>query len=151
MNKFHQNILDISLQIRLAQKPIHILDSIKRNDSIFEDFKKSKFKDLPKVDKTYYDAIPLSFNPEDKIKEFESTRKLITHKIGHEEPVVRVLKRQCLEYENVVRMLQARGTPDFYKYSKELYGSAADILSDRKTQLLDSGVKKYLKTLKIQT
>ncbi len=140
MSRFFEDILEVSQKIMAAQKPIQILDSIKWRDDVFEELQKNKFKSLPKIGKEYYNSRPLPFNPEDKIKEFEEIRKLITDKIGHEEPVVKILKRQCIEYENVVRMLQNRGTQDFYKYSKLLYGGSADILSDRKTQLVDSGV-----------
>lgn len=33
----------------------------------------------------------------------------------------------CREYQQVVRMLMARGTPDFHLYVAELYGSAHDV------------------------
>lgn len=123
-----------------AQRPIQILDAIKWKDEIFEQFKKSKFKELPKTGKDYYASVPLKFNAESKIKEFEGIRKSVEKKLGKDEPIAQILIRNCLQYEDVVRMLMARGTHDFYKYSKELFGSANDILRDGKTSLIEAGV-----------
>lgn len=138
--QFNTDVLEISQMIMEAQKPIHILDSIKWKDDIFEKFKASRFKEMPKADVDYYQKIPLYLNPEEKIQEFEYIRKLITERLGHEEPIIHILKRQCLEYEDVVRMLQVRGTREFYEYSKKLYGSASDVLGDKKTLLVDASV-----------
>ena len=123
-----------------AQRPIQILDAIKWKDNVFEAFKKSKFKELPKTGKDYYKDITLKFDAEAKIKEFEEIRKSVEKKLGPNEPIAQILIRNCKEYENVVKMLMSRGTHDFYKYSKELFGSANDILRDGKTSLIEAGV-----------
>lgn len=123
-----------------AQRPIQILDAIKWKDNVFEVFKKSKFKELPKTGKDYYKDITLKFDAEAKIKEFEEIRKSVEKKLGPNEPIAQILIRNCKEYENVVKMLMSRGTHDFYKYSKELFGSANDILRDGKTSLIEAGV-----------
>lgn len=123
-----------------AQRPIQILDAIKWKDDIFEEFKKSNFKELPKISPEYYKGIPLKFNAEDKIKEFEELRKNIEIKMGKAEPIAQMLMRNCKQYEDVVKMLMARGTHDFYKYSKDLFGSANDVLRDGKTSLIEAGV-----------
>ena len=123
-----------------AQKPIQILDAIKWKDNIFEQFKQSKFKKLPKTGKEYYKDIPLRFDAESKIKEFEDIRKAIEKKLGTNEPIAQILIRNCKQYEDVLKMLLSRGTYDFYKYSKELFGSSQDILKDGKTSLIEAGV-----------
>ncbi len=55
----HQIIREISDKIVLAQEPIRILDAIKWDDSIKEDFFKNKCEKLPAVDKEYYLKHPL--------------------------------------------------------------------------------------------
>lgn len=123
-----------------AQRPIQILDSIKWKDDVFEKFKKSNYKELPKVDKNYYSDIPLKFDPEAKIQEFKDIRKSVEKKIGKDEPIAKILIRNCFEYEDVVRMLMSRATRDFYTYSKKLFGSANDLLLDNQTPLIDAGI-----------
>ncbi|MES2769191.1 MAG: flavohemoglobin expression-modulating QEGLA motif protein [Bdellovibrionota bacterium] len=123
-----------------AQRPIQILDSIKWKDDIFEKFKKSNYKELPKIGKNYYDNIPLKFDAEAKIKEFQEIRSRIEKTLGKNEPIAKMLIRNCQQYEDVVRMLMSRATHDFYKYSKALFGSANDLLIDNKTSLIEAGV-----------
>ncbi len=137
--KLFSLVAEISTAIVEAQKPIQILDAIKWKDGIFEQFKKSNFKELPQTDKSYYSDIPLKFDAKSKIQEFEEIRKLIEKKIGKAEPVAQILLRNCKQYEDVVRMLLARGTLDFYKYSKDLFGSSNDVLLDGKTSLIEAG------------
>jgi uncharacterized protein (TIGR02421 family) len=123
-----------------AQRPIQILDSIKWKDDVFEQFKKSNYKDLPKVDKDYYSDIPLKFDTESKIQEFRDIRKNIEKKLGKDEPIAKILIRNCEQYEDVVCMLKNRATHEFYAYSKKLFGSANDVLLDNKTSLIEAGV-----------
>lgn len=123
-----------------AQRPIQILDAIKWKDDVFEKFKKSNFKEIPKTGSDYYKDIPLKFDAQKKIQEFEEIRKSVIAKLGKDEPIAQILIRNCKQYEDVLRMLLARGTHDFYKYSKVLFGSANDILRDKETSLIEAGV-----------
>src|SRR5437870_155199 len=84
-------------------------------------------KELPPVDREYYEKKrPLPFDPERKMEELESLKADIAATIGAADPLGAILHRNCCQYQDVLRMLAARGTPDFYKYSCELYGSAKD-------------------------
>lgn len=138
--KLFMAVEEFSKALVEAQRPIQILDAIKWKDDIFEKFKKSNFKDIPKIDKSYYDNIPLKFDPEAKIKEFEAIRDKIIKTLGQDEPIAKMLIRNCEQYADVVRMLMNRATHDFYKYSKKLFGSANDLLIDNKTSLIEAGV-----------
>ena len=138
--KLFSAVEEFSKALVEAQRPIQILDSIKWKDDIFENFKKSNFKELPKIGKNYYDNIPLKFDPEAKIREFQDIRSKIEKTLGTDEPIAKMLIRNCQQYEDVVRMLMNRATHDFYKYSKTLFGSANDLLIDNKTSLIEAGV-----------
>ena len=138
--KLFSTVEELSKALVEAQRPIQILDAIKWKDDIFESFKKSKYKELPKVDKKYYENIPLKFNAKDKIEEFKLIRKNVESKLGKDEPIAKILIRNCKQYEDVVRMLNSRATHDFYKYSKKLFGSANDLLRDNKTSLIEAGL-----------
>lgn len=120
-----------------AQKPIRILDAIKWPASVEEQFRKSKYKELPKVDRAYYESVPLDFDPRKKIEEFERLAEEIVSQTGHEDEIGRIMRSNCEEYQDVVRMLMARGTKEFYAYSKKLYGSPKNKFWDDKTNIND--------------
>jgi len=138
--KLFQYVKDISQKLVEAQRPIQILDAIKWRDDIFDAFKKSGYKAIPKVDKAYYENIPLKFDATKKIEEFDTIQKNIQKTLGKDEPVAKILLRNCSQYADVVRMLSHRGTNEFYTYSKKLFGSANDLLGDNKTALVEAGI-----------
>lgn len=130
--KYKNAILDFSLLLNSAQKPIQILDAIKWGDEIEDFIIKTHFKEMPKIDYR-----PLKYDPEKKIQEFKDLRLKISKEFGAHDPLGAILLRNCHQYEDVVRMLQKRGKPEFYDYSSRLYGSPNELLSDGKTKLSD--------------
>lgn len=130
--KYKNTILDLSLLLNQAQKPIQILDAIKWNDGVEEQIIKVKFKEMPKID-----FRPLKYDPEKKLQEFKELRLKISKSIGAQDPLGAILTRNCLQYEDVVRMLMNRGKSEFYDYSKKLYGSPTELMNDGKTRLSD--------------
>lgn len=120
-----------------AQKPIRILDAIKWNPSFDEQLRKSKFKEMPKIDKDYYESLPLNFDPQKKIEEFEQILQEVKTQLGEEDELGKMIAVNCREYQEVVRLLMARGTKDFYEHSKKLYGSPKDTFRDEKTTIND--------------
>jgi uncharacterized protein (TIGR02421 family) len=135
--KYKNKILEISLLLNEAQKPIQVLDAVKWGDDIENFFLKTKFKEIPKIDKEFYASRPLKYNPIKKIEEFKEIRKLIAHDFDSTDELAKILNRNALEYEHVVSMLMARGTLEFYRYSKLLYGSPTETLNDGKTKLYE--------------
>ncbi|MDN3639192.1 flavohemoglobin expression-modulating QEGLA motif protein [Simiduia curdlanivorans] len=118
----------LSDRIVEAQKPIRILDAVKWNHQIKQEFFKSKFKSLPKVDAAYYTQhCPLGFDPHTKRKEFHDIERDINRQLGQLSPVTGMMRRACREYQMVVRLLEARGGEEFGDLSQELYGSASDV------------------------
>ncbi|AZZ91858.1 flavohemoglobin expression-modulating QEGLA motif protein [Hahella sp. KA22] len=122
-----QTLKSLSERIVEAQKPIRILDAIKWSPSIRQQFFDSGFKKAPQVDIEYYQKnCPLGFDPAAKKAEFYEIEREISKKLGQMNPVTQIMRRVCREYQMVVRMLEARGTPEFSYISQELYGSPSD-------------------------
>ncbi len=120
-------IQELSRRIVEAQRKIRILDSIKWDSSIKQDFFKNKGKKLPNVDKSYYDKKPLPFEVHEKQEEFRIILRDAQNQLGQYSTITRLLRRQCAEYSRAAQMLAARGTPAFSELAMELYGSPNDV------------------------
>lgn len=132
--KYKNTILELSLILNELQKPIQILDSIKWQEGTEEFIIKNNFKEIPVIS---YDQRALKYDPVKKLQEFKELRLKITKELGTRDPLGLIMTRNCVQYEDVVRMLMVRGKQDFYDYSKKLYGSANEIMGDGKTKLSD--------------
>ncbi|HXR00699.1 MAG TPA: flavohemoglobin expression-modulating QEGLA motif protein, partial [Pseudomonas sp.] len=62
MDDYQQTIRTLSDRIVLAQTPIRVLDAVKWDDSIRKNFLAAKGKQLPEVDRAYYESRPLGFD-----------------------------------------------------------------------------------------
>lgn len=126
-DEYQKTIHELSELIVVAQKPIRILDSLKWDAEIQQDFFKHKCKKQPHVNTQYYqEKNPLQFNPLEKIEEFHEIERSIRRKLGQYSGVGSIMQRMCREYTRVVQMLMARGTAKFTEISQELYGSSED-------------------------
>lgn len=121
-----QTIRALSDRIVEAQKPIRILNALKWSPEIAEEFFAKNCRELPKVDIDVYAKNPLQFDPEQKTEELHGIERDIRKLLGEYSPVATLMLRRCHEYREVIRLLQARGTPAFWRISQELYGSAQD-------------------------
>ncbi|MBA3661455.1 MAG: flavohemoglobin expression-modulating QEGLA motif protein [Gammaproteobacteria bacterium] len=127
LGEYAQAIHELSERMVAAQKPIRILDALKWDTETEFNFFKNKGKQLPAIDREFYlKKNPLTFNPEEKLKEFQDIDRNIRRKLGQYSGVGSIMQRMCYEYCRVVQMLVARGTPLFSEISQELYGSAED-------------------------
>ena len=131
-NKYKSTIFDLSINLNELQRPIQILDSIKWQEGIAEFIIKNKFKELPNIS---YDSRPLKYDPSKKLQKFRELRLKISKDLGASDPLGIILTRNCMQYEDVIKMLMVRGKEQFYDYSKKLYGSANETLGDGKTKL----------------
>ncbi len=120
-------IQELSKRIVEAQRKIRILDSIKWDHSIREEFFKNKGKKLPSIDKAYYDKKPLPFDVHEKQEEFRIILRDAQNQLGQYSSVTRLIRRQCDEYSRAAQMLAVRGTPAFGELAMELYGSPNDV------------------------
>ncbi|MFZ4504051.1 MAG: flavohemoglobin expression-modulating QEGLA motif protein [Methylovulum sp.] len=117
----------LSDRIVKAQQPIRILDAIKWDDSIKHAFFASGCTKMPPVNAEYYTQRPLGFDPLNKKQEFHQIERDLSRKLGQLNPLSVIMRRICREYQDVVSMLEARGTPTFSHISQELYGSSQDV------------------------
>ncbi|MDH1264283.1 flavohemoglobin expression-modulating QEGLA motif protein [Pseudomonas sp. GD03944] len=143
----HQELDDYQLIVRAlsdriveAQTPIRVLDAVKWGDNVRKAFLKDKGRELPAIDRAYYEARPLAFDPAAKKLELQNIERDITRQLGQFNPVGQIMRRMCREYRMVIRMLEARGTPDFGLISQELYGAASDAFHAGDPTLADLGL-----------
>ncbi|NVL28078.1 DUF1704 domain-containing protein, partial [Pseudomonas syringae pv. actinidiae] len=140
MDEYQQTIRALSDRIVVAQTPIRILDAVKWDDTVRKDFLAAKGKALPAVDRAYYENRPLGFDSVALKQEFQNIERDVTRQLGQFNPVGQIMRRMCREYRMVVRMLEARGTPDFGLISQELYGAASDAFHAGDPTLADLGL-----------
>ena len=117
----------LSDRIVKAQQPIRILDAIKWDDAIKHAFFASNCTKMPPVTAEYYTQRPLGFEPNEKKQEFHQIERDLSRKLGQLNPLSVIMRRICREYQDVVSMLEARGTATFSHISQELYGSSQDV------------------------
>jgi uncharacterized protein (TIGR02421 family) len=122
-----------------SQRPFRILQALRWPAEVEEQFLRSKQRELPKV--AYYDD--LGFDPEAKVRELDDLLKDAERELGKNDRLGQILRSTVSEYRDVVRMLMARGTKDFYAFSRKLYGSAKDKFPDGKTRVRDMGFVLY--------
>ena len=143
LRTYKERLKTLSELIVVAQKPIRILDAIKWLPETDEKILKSKFKDIPKIDKAYYEQYSLGMNPEKKVEEFDQIIAKIKLELGEGDALGQYMVTMCEEYKDVVHMLKARGTKDFYKYSKKLYGSPKETFADDQTTVKELALVMY--------
>ena len=132
---YKEKVKILSERIVDAQRPIRILDAVKWPSEVDEQLKKSKFKEMPVLGAEYYASVPLNYDPEAKLQEFKDIAKDITDTLGAEDEIGALMIKNCQEYQDVVRMITARGTKAFYTHAKKLYGSPKDTFLDEKTTI----------------
>src|SRR5687767_1002414 len=136
---YKEIVAGIANRIVDAQRPIRVLQAIRWDNSVEEQFRKTRYRELPKVDPDYYDKMELGFDPKAKAADFEEIAKDIDKELGENDAIGNILQATALEYRDVVRMLAARGTNVFYAYSRKLYGSPKDKFPDGIATLRDLG------------
>ncbi|MCB1698125.1 MAG: flavohemoglobin expression-modulating QEGLA motif protein [Halioglobus sp.] len=138
--RYLELVRELSDRIVEAQRPIRILDGIKWCNSVRRNFFDGGCTRLPEVDAGYYQRNnPLEFDPSEVRTAFHQIDRDIARKLGQLNPLATIMRRICREYQTVVRMLEARGTPDFGIYSEELFGSASDVFHAGDPTLADLG------------
>jgi uncharacterized protein (TIGR02421 family) len=127
----------LSDRIVEAQSPIRILDAIKWEDSVERKFFADGCSRQPEVAAAYYP--PLPYDADELRDTFRRIRDDIFKELGEAHPASKIMLRMCNEYIQVIGMLAARGTPDFYQISRELYGSSSDVFHSGSSTLADLG------------
>ena len=125
-DQYRSAIRELSDRVVEAQRPSRILDAIKWDPSVQEGFHAAGCREQPRVDAEYYRKRRLNFDPAATWQEFQAIERDIARRLGQLSPAGGIMRRMCREYQSVIRLLEARGTPDFTAISQELYGSASD-------------------------
>ncbi|MBS0351417.1 MAG: flavohemoglobin expression-modulating QEGLA motif protein [Proteobacteria bacterium] len=126
VKEYKKILRELSERIVNAQEKIRILNALKWDVSVKTDFFNKKCSELPAVDRSTYEKTPLEFDPNAKTEEFYDIERDIRRRLGQFSGIANIMLRMCREYREVVRLLQARGSPEFPKISQELYGGAQD-------------------------
>ena len=140
LDEYQTIVRGLSDRIVEAQTPVRVLDAVKWDDATRQAFFAAKGRELPQIDRAYYEGRPLAFDSSAKKQEFQDIERDITRSLGQFNPVGQIMRRMCKEYRMVIRMLEARGTPDFGMISQELYGAASDAFHAGDPTLADLGL-----------
>lgn len=136
---YKEIVAGLAQRIVDAQRELRVLQAIRWDNDVEEQFKKSRYRELPKVDAEYYDRNPLGFDPSAKVAVFEAIARDVDRELGETDAIGAILTQTALEFRDVGRMLAARSTPIFYAYSRKLYGSPKDKFPDGVATLRDLG------------
>ncbi|NQV42246.1 MAG: DUF1704 domain-containing protein [Candidatus Marinimicrobia bacterium] len=102
-----------------ATRPIRILSHVSWSSDVRKQFFNRGAQELPVV------SYP-PFNVAEPLEIISEARRFIK-----DSSVDVWLSRQANYIENSARMLAACGTPDYFKYSRDLYGTPLDVLPDQ--------------------
>ncbi|WP_437574443.1 flavohemoglobin expression-modulating QEGLA motif protein [Sorangium sp. So ce887] len=136
---YKEILATLAQRVLEAQRPIRILQALRWEAEVEEQFFRSKQRELPRV--TYSDD--LGFDPAAKQRELEEILRDAERELGKRDRLGQILRTTADEYRKVVTMLMGRGTKAFYTLSRELYGSPKDKLPDGKTSVRDMGFVLY--------
>ena len=138
MTEYQQTVFELSNRLVKAQQPIRVLDALKWDASVQEDFFKHKAQKLPLINRDYYQQKnPLVFDPLQKNIEFYDIERDIKRLLGQFSTVGNIMLRMCGEYREVIRMLKHRGEPEFAQLSQRLYGGSTDAFHAGEPNLKD--------------
>ena len=127
----------LSDRLVAAQQPIRVLDAIAWDDSVKSAFFAGDCERQPAVDADYYRGRPLRFDPKEAHARFDEISRDAESAFGARDPAARLLLRMCREYDTVISMLEARGTPGFARLAGDLYGRATDPIFPDQPSLTD--------------
>lgn len=126
-----------------AQRPIVVLNSLKWPAATLGEFQRSRYRDLPQVSSEHYRAIDIGLSPEAKRTEFRQIEDDVRRELGEKDAIGAILIETARQYARVTEMLESRGTAEFYRHSRELYGSAKDFLADGETRVVKVAREMY--------
>ena len=140
---YKETVGQLAARIVEAQRPLRVLQALRWEDSVEEQFLRSRQRELPKVDAAAYERVDLGFEPRAKVDEFDALARDIDRELGQDDAIGHIMMKTAHEYRDVVRMLSARGTPAFYAWSRRLYGSPKDTFPDGRSTVRDLGQLLY--------
>lgn len=129
-----ERLRSLSNRLVVLQKPIRILDAIKWPAELEVSFCAKAGRELPKLATDFYQNQRLAFDTEKVYQQLKELKTDVRRDLGRSDALGHILLATIDQYQVVIELLKARGTPRFGHFSKLLYGSARDkIRGDRKT------------------
>lgn len=125
---YRQTVRELSDQIVEAQTAIRVLNAVKWDDSIREDFFANGCVQQPSVDAAYYANRPLGFDADDLRERFRTIEGDVRARLGPVSSAGTMMRYMCEQFRLVIDMLEARGTEGFAAASGWLYGTPSDVL-----------------------
>ncbi len=135
------NLREMSDRLIKLQQPIRILDAIKWPTEVEQRFYQNSCKILPEINREYYEAIKLGFDPDKLRAELKELRSAIRQKLGANDGLGSILTSTVEQYLQVIDLLTHRGRKEFGTFSGALYGSASDHLHGDRNSLRTLGEK----------
>jgi uncharacterized protein (TIGR02421 family) len=115
-------IRELADRLSAAQRPLRILEAIRWDERVEQEFFAAGARRLPPVNRDWYHNRPLPFDPDTLREELRSLQREITRRVGRSHPAGRMMLRLCDESQQVVELLLHRGTPEFAHMAARLYG-----------------------------
>lgn len=132
--QYRERLRALSDRLIELQRPIRILDAIKWPAGVQAEFLRHDGKRLPRIPANHYRRQSLGFEPSQLREAFRELRRDISRQLGRGDGLGRILRQTVDQYLLVIDLLDNRGTPEFGRLSRQLYGSARDHMrGDRKT------------------
>ena len=129
-----ERLRTLSARLVMLQKPIRILDAIKWPAEIENDFRAKGGRELPRLDKGFYQQQKLAFDPDAVYQSLKDLKNDVRTQLGRGDSLGQILQATIDQYQVVIELLRYRGQPQFGHFSRLLYGSAQDkIRGDRQT------------------
>ncbi len=125
-DEYLTTIRELSDRIVDAQGSIRVLNAVRWDDDVEEAFFAAGCREQPQVTAATYGSNPLGFDPEKLVTTFEDIEQDVVARLGRTNPAAMLMSRRCVEYAATVRMLEARGTPEFGRIARQLYGATTD-------------------------
>ncbi len=123
----HPWIRETATRLRQAESSLRVLRSIAWDPSIKARFFERRACELPQI----------TYRPLENADSICDAIESVLHGIHGEDPVERWLMRIGQSLATTARLLSAVGTPDFFEYSRQLYGEPTTPLQDGLRTALD--------------
>lgn len=125
-DEYRTTVRELSDRLVDLQGSIRVLNAVRWDDEIEAAFFAAGCREQPPVTVATYEANPLGFDPDKLVADFQDLAHTISSRLGRINPAAVLLLRRCDEYTETVRMLDARGTPEFTRLARQLYGATTD-------------------------
>lgn len=112
--------------LRAGEKHVRVLRSVSWAPEISQEFFAGNCEKLPRIEYPTFDGT--------KTRESTASARAL---IAGDHPVFDWLRRIADTLERAALMLEHVGTPEFYTYSVQLYGTPQQTLLDKKTRVID--------------